>query len=60
MTHGCRVARVCAAIAMAVLTAVYNNASVSPGHDIMGVVDHEAAAASLTRGGSAKEAIRVG
>ena len=36
------------------------HASASPGRDILGVVDHEAAAASLIRGGSAEEATCVG
>ena len=45
---------------IAVLTAYYNNALACLGHDIMGVVDHEAAAASLFRGGSAEEATCVG
>ena len=45
-----------AAEAIAVLTAVYNDASAIAGRDIVWVVDHEAAAASLIRGGSAEEA----
>ena len=60
MTHGGRVVPVCAATAIAALTAVYNNASASPDHGILGVVDHEAAAASLIRGGFVEEEPCIG
>ena len=44
-----------AAEAIAVLTAVYNDASAIAGRDIVWFVDNEAAAASLIRGGSAED-----